>query len=60
VAVSLWLNNPLLAGAGLLTGLLFLGAARAGATLFLIALYAISVVFFNRRYGGGNGGRDEE
>lgn len=108
VAVAVWLNNYLLAGAGLLTGLLFLfvvptnaplaadereqtirekaaastyaiygGTIGAGAvilllgagrgfvylealglvfaylTLFLIALYAVSYRFYNRKYGGG-------
>jgi uncharacterized membrane protein len=112
VAVSLWLDMLLLAAAGLLTGLLFLGLVRSRAkitvdereqtirekaasatygifaatigisavllllfsrrgflyleavglvfaylTLFLIALYAISYQFFNRKYGGGG---DEE
>jgi uncharacterized membrane protein len=108
VAVSLWLNNHLLAAAGIVTGLLFLLLVRSRArilvdereqsirekaaaatytiyaatigvsavilllwsrrgfvylealgllfaylALFLIALYAISYQFFNRRYGGG-------
>jgi uncharacterized membrane protein len=112
VAVSLWLNMWLLAAAGVLTGMLFLGLVRSRAkitvdereqtirekaasatygifaatigisavlllvfarrgflyleavglvfaylTLFLIALYAISYQFFNRKYGGGG---DEE
>jgi uncharacterized membrane protein len=112
VAVSLWLNNHLLAAAGIVTGLLFLLLVRSRArilvdereqsirekaaaatytiyaatigvsavilllwsrrgfvylealgllfaylALFLIALYAISYQFFNRRYGGGG---DEE
>ena len=112
VAVAIWLSNYLLAGAGLLTGLLFLfvvpanaplaadereqtirekaaastyaiyggalgasavilllGAGRGFAylealglvfaylTLFLIALYAVSYQFYNRKYGGG---ADEE
>jgi uncharacterized membrane protein len=112
VAVSLLLNMWLLAAAGVLTGVLFLGLVRSRAkitvdereqtirekaasatygifaatigisavllllfarrgflyleavglvfaylTLFLIALYAISYQFFNRKYGGGG---DEE
>lgn len=112
VVVSLWLNNHLLAAAGIVTGLLFLLLVRSRArilvdereqsirekaaaatytifaatigvsavilllwsrrgfvylealgllfaylALFLIALYAISYQFFNRRYGGGG---DEE
>lgn len=111
-AVSLWLNNWLLAALGVLVGLLLLALVRARAkvagdereqairekaaaatygifagtigvsavlllffskrgflyleavgllfaylTLFLIALYAISYAFFNRKYGGGG---DEE
>lgn len=109
IVVSLWLNNYLLAGAGVLTGLLFLGLVRSDVklafdereqslrekaaastytiyagtiglsavillvaaqrgfvflealglifaylTLFLIALYAVSYQFFNRKYGGGD------
>lgn len=108
VLLSLWLNNYLLAAAGVVTGLLFLLLVRSRArvfvdereqsmrekaaaatytiyagtigisalllllfarrgfpylealglvlaylTLFLIALYAISYQFFNRKYGGG-------
>jgi uncharacterized membrane protein len=112
VVVSLWLDMLLLAGAGVLTGLLFLVLVRSRAevsvdereqtirdkaasatygifaatigisavllllfsrrgylyleavglvfaylTLFLIALYAVSYQYFNRKYGGG---RSEE